>query len=229
MHQQCLANLRRSGHLGDEPNGDGRARSPGTATRSRWRKAQKARFKLSTPRNHSRPCPQENEHAWWVDEIEVFLAYESGLRERLDLPVSAENMLFAGCAKVTAKDLSVAQKDVQKAMRDGKRVDAYLENSAVWQRHLRQQKARTWSWEEIKPEPLPQSSQPFEELVCKITLEPFAALRNPVLVERSGIWQAYESAALLKYWVEHGKDSLNQPLDFAGLRRPPLPMAEGRE
>jgi hypothetical protein len=154
----------------------------------------------------------------WVDEIEVFLAYESGLREALKLPVSAEHMLFARCAQVTQADLDKARDAADAAMREPDQVAAYLQTSAPWQHHLRQQEAKQWSWERMAPKPWPQGLQA-EGLQCAITLEDFASLAEPVLAPSGSTWRAYEAEALLTHWIEHGTDAFDQKLKLAELRR----------
>jgi hypothetical protein len=155
----------------------------------------------------------------WVDEIEVFLAYESGLREALKLPVAAQHMLFARCAQVTQADLDSACDAADAAMQDPNRVAAYLQTSAPWQHHLRRQQAKQWAWERMAPEPCPQGLKA-DELRCAITLDYFAQLTQPVLAPSGSTWHAYEAQALLTHWIEHGTDVYNQKLELGDLRRP---------
>jgi hypothetical protein len=156
----------------------------------------------------------------WVDEVEVFLAYESGLREALKLPVSAEHMLHASCAKVTQADLDRAQDAAEAAVKDPVKVAAYLDVSPTWQHYLRRQQAKQWAWERMVPEALPQGLQA-DEMQCPITLENFAQLAQPVLAPSGSTWRAYEAEALLTHWVEHGTDAYHHKLKLADLRRLP--------
>jgi hypothetical protein len=158
----------------------------------------------------------------WVDEIEVFLAYECGLRRALQLPVSAEHMLFASCAQVTPEDLAKAQRAAQTAVADPIRVATYLQASAPWQRHLREQAAGRWSYAGTQQVPLPTDVQ-LEQLYCPFTLEPLSQLVQPIMWQTANACVVYESQKLLKYWIEQGNEPTSrQPMQLAQLRRPQL-------
>jgi hypothetical protein len=160
-----------------------------------------------------------------VDEIEVYLAYESGLREALALPVSAENMLFASCADVSRANLETARLAAQAAMQDPERVAAYLQTSAVWQRQLRQQAAQQWSWDAVAPKSFDADFE-VQKMQCPIEQEYFAELKEPVLSPSSGSWILYEAQSLLVHWVECGTDVFNQKLELTDLRRPAARIQE---
>ena len=49
----------------------------------------------------------------FVDEIEVYLAYQVKLREKLDLPLDTPDMRFFGVSWVTQEDLNKAEEDVK--------------------------------------------------------------------------------------------------------------------
>ncbi|RYF46642.1 MAG: hypothetical protein EOO38_13730, partial [Cytophagaceae bacterium] len=158
----------------------------------------------------------------WVDEIEVFLAYESGLRETLQLPVSAENMLFARCAQVTPADLASAERAAVAAVQDSSRVKAYLQTSDPWQRHLRKDRAAEWKWAGLTPHPLPAHIEP-TDLKCPFTLDPLELLQQPVFWQSGQACVVYEAAELLVHWVEHGTEpTTRQHLDLADLEKPLL-------
>ncbi len=55
----------------------------------------------------------------FVDEVEVYLAYQVQLRERLQLPVDAPDMRFFDVSYVTQQDLDQAEHDVRAAERQG--------------------------------------------------------------------------------------------------------------
>jgi hypothetical protein len=151
------------------------------------------------------------------------LAYESGVRKVLKLPVSAEDMLFAHCAQVTPADLQAARQAAVSAMQDPEQVAAYLQASAPWQLHLRQQAAKQWSWGNLVPKSWPQGLNP-EKLQCGITLEDFADLTQPVLCPSGKTWRVYDAESLLTHWVAHGTDTFHQKLELVDLRRPPVPV-----
>ncbi|KAK1548475.1 hypothetical protein Q3G72_031900 [Acer saccharum] len=156
----------------------------------------------------------------WVDEIEVFLAYESGLRQALELPVSAEHMLFARCAQVTLEDLRIAYRAVIDAMHDPVRTAAYLRNSPLWQRRLRRQTAARWNWASLTVQAVPGHIQ-VQDLRCPITLEPLGALSSPVMWQSGNACLVYEAADFMQHWVEHGTEpTTRQSMELAQLQRP---------
>jgi hypothetical protein len=179
-------------------------------------------MRLDIVQDHAR---QKVNSLTWVDEIEVFLAYESGLREALKLPVSAEHMLHAICAKVTQADLDKARDAAEAAANDPDKVTAYLQDSPTWQHYLRRQEAKQWAWERMVPEPWPQGLQA-DELQCAITLENYALLAHPVLAPSGSTWRAYEAENLLTHWIEHGTDAFYQKLKLRDLRRPAMPIGD---
>jgi hypothetical protein len=139
----------------------------------------------------------------FVDEVEVFLAYEVGLRDALQLPVSAHGMLFATCAGVTQDDLDKACAAARDAAADRAQLAAYLASSAPWQRHLRQRAAAHWTWKKLVPK---RQLAPIalQTLRCPLTLEPYAALAEPIVWQQGQVCVVYEAADFIKHWVAHG-------------------------
>ncbi|RYF50637.1 MAG: hypothetical protein EOO38_05195 [Cytophagaceae bacterium] len=135
---------------------------------------------------------------------------------------SRQNMLFARCAQVTPADLAAARQAAVSAMQDPGQVAAYLQASALWQHHLRQQAEKQWSWESLAPKPWPNDLNP-DQLQCGITFGDFADLAQPVLCPSGTTWRIYEAKDLLTHWVAHGTDIFNQKLELDALRRPPVP------
>src|SRR3982751_6770669 len=72
----------------------------------------------------------------WIDEIEIYLAFQIGLAERLDLPVKTRHMTFRGCAHVTDAQLKQAGDAVEAAFTEEKLND-YLKNWNPWVEHQR--------------------------------------------------------------------------------------------
>ena len=48
----------------------------------------------------------------WVDQVEVQLAFQIGVRQQLKLPGLTQHMLFRGCAHVSEQDIANAVKQV---------------------------------------------------------------------------------------------------------------------
>ncbi|MBU3059374.1 NEL-type E3 ubiquitin ligase domain-containing protein [Pseudomonas indica] len=53
---------------------------------------------------------------WGVDEVEVHLAFQSGLQQRLGLTLGNQDMLYRGCSQVRDKDLRLAAQRIQAAL-----------------------------------------------------------------------------------------------------------------
>ncbi len=67
----------------------------------------------------------------WVDEIEVYLAFQIGLAERFNLPVKTRNMIFKECAQVTDDQLKTFGDEIEHACTDEK-LEAFLKNWNPW-------------------------------------------------------------------------------------------------
>lgn len=53
---------------------------------------------------HEKACEHKQKFPW-VDEVEVYLAFELGLSARFSLPVQTENMIFRRCAQISDKKI----------------------------------------------------------------------------------------------------------------------------
>ena len=72
----------------------------------------------------------------FVDEIEVYLAYPVMLKERLQLPIVIDTMLYFGCSSVTEQDLDFAAELVHASLSN---LDSYCEQlakSPQWEKAL---------------------------------------------------------------------------------------------
>ena len=70
-----------------------------------------------------------------MDEIEVRLAFQVGLRKRLDLPAVSESMTFASFANLQPGALEAAEARVQKGLGSRESID-FMVQWAPWQRAL---------------------------------------------------------------------------------------------
>ena len=52
----------------------------------------------------------------FVDEIEVYLAYPIKLKERLDLRIDVDNMLYFRCSGLTKEDLEIAAHNIEEML-----------------------------------------------------------------------------------------------------------------
>ena len=73
-----------------------------------------------------------------VDEIEVQLAFQIGVRKKIKLPGSTRHMLFRGCSLVTDQDIAKAVEQVNTHCSEGQ-LETYLAQWAPWQKFKRQQ------------------------------------------------------------------------------------------
>jgi Leucine-rich repeat (LRR) protein len=71
-----------------------------------------------------------------VDEIEVYLAYPTMLKERLQLPINIEDMLFLNSSGITSSDLDVAQDFVNMHLNDQQAVAEFLITQEIWLKAL---------------------------------------------------------------------------------------------
>jgi hypothetical protein len=75
-----------------------------------------------------------------VDEVEVYLAYQSGLKRRLDLPWVSEHMTYRLTARVDDAQLNDAYDQVIRQEAEDGLADGMLEQP-FWDRHLRERHA----------------------------------------------------------------------------------------
>ena len=143
----------------------------------------------------------------WVDEIEVILAFEIQLREKLSLPTQTQTMLYRGCAHVTNERIDAIGDQILTSC-EGK-LDDYLSTWGPWEKHLRREEAS--SYEALqKGESLDSA-----DYQCAITLE---ASEKPVYIR--GANEVFEFEALQRHYVETGTNPLtNKQLDWKNVRR----------
>jgi len=140
----------------------------------------------------------------WVDEIEVQLAFQIGLAERLNLPVSTKNMIFRGCAQITSEGIQAAGTAILEECDDAK-LNAYLATWAPWMKFQRN----------FVPayDTLPLTDRVLGNEECLITHE---ISENPVLYNG----QVYDYEAFVGWYRMTGKDPIDQsPIDLQKLMR----------
>ncbi len=72
----------------------------------------------------------------FFDEIEVYLGYPIKLKERLNLPIEIEGMLYFSCSALRAKDLDDAEKYVREVTSDEENRINFLINQEKWREAL---------------------------------------------------------------------------------------------
>jgi hypothetical protein len=72
----------------------------------------------------------------WVDEIEIYLAFQIGLAEKLNLPVKTRNMIFRRCAQITDEQINQAGVAVLTECTE-ERLNNFLKSWSPWIEHQR--------------------------------------------------------------------------------------------
>ena len=135
----------------------------------------------------------------WVDEIEVILAFEIQLRDKLSLPTQTQTMLFRGCAGVTDERIDIVGGQVLSQC-EGK-LDDYLTTWEPWKKHLRREEAV--SYEALKEG----ESMDGADCRCAITLE---AAKKPVYIQ--GTKAVFDFEALQRHYVEKGTNPITNQM-----------------
>ena len=68
----------------------------------------------------------------FVDEIEVYLGYPVMLKERLHLPINIDDMLYARCSNITARDLDAAARFIKEQLRSEEVLSDFLVKQDKW-------------------------------------------------------------------------------------------------
>ncbi len=140
----------------------------------------------------------------WVDEIEVELAFQIGVRQQLALPGSTQHIIFRRCANVSDQDIANAVNQVNTHCSDDN-LQAYLAQWDPWQKYLRRQEVPTF-------DQLPQKTVDRIE-DCAISAE-----KTPKMVALGNDHLDYD--ALVRAVVEYGKNPLtNSPMDWSNVFR----------
>ena len=148
-----------------------------------------------------------------VDEVEVYLAYETKLAQRLHLPVATRSMLYG--SPVTHEDLERAAQAAQAAAQNSAGVQAYLQAWPPWQKMVRRTQAEALRWDAL---PAVAATGAHRDTVCVFTQEPLEALRQPVTLVGTGF--VAELSGLMIWWQENGSHPVHKtPLELDLLRR----------
>ena len=139
-----------------------------------------------------------------VDEIEVYLAYQTGLRERLQLPVPSQNMLFGSCSGVTSTDIEAAYQEATAQANNPAAVEEYLRSWEPWQRPRRAAQANSSVYQDL-PDFTVRDAQ-INDAVCVFTQESWTQLEQPVYYYIHNTLYVYEYEPLMRWWIEHGTD-----------------------
>ena len=140
----------------------------------------------------------------WVDEIEVELAFQIGVRQQLKLPGLTQHMLFRGCAHVSEQDIANAVEQVNTHCCEAE-LEAWLAQWAPWQKFQRLQA-------------VPSFEQLASTTVARIDNCPICAEKTDKMVELGNTHLDYDS--LVRAYLENGNNPLtNSPMDWSGVAR----------
>ena len=140
-----------------------------------------------------------------VDEVEVFLAYETLLADQLDLPISTRHMLFERIAGLSETQLQFAAAEAHSIVQEPGVLDHFLGEWDPWQRHVRAQDAEGVQWSHLMST---YQSLEQEEGWCPFTLEPVASLRQPVRTLDNPAPMEFQP--FLEWWVANGVDPITK-------------------
>ncbi len=140
-----------------------------------------------------------------ADELAVYLALQTRLADRFDLPISTQNMIFRR-AKISDGDIAKIVDDIEKAYSD-KELDKFLKTWGPWIVHQRRRSVPTYV-------NLPEANYLLgKEDICLITQDPPKA---PVLYKGN----VYEFEAFARWFVQKGTDPMTrETIDIKQLRR----------
>jgi hypothetical protein len=148
----------------------------------------------------------------YVDEVEVYLAFQIELADRLKLPLSTRNMLYRRCASATPKQIQDAGDRIEKAYTE-EQLSVFLETWDPWIKH--QKKLET---QNLKYDSLPEDDKVVleKEATCPINRD---TPQQPVVC--NGV--IYDFNALIKWYQQNGTDpSTRVPIVLSELRRPKI-------
>ena len=142
----------------------------------------------------------------WVDEVEVQLAFQIGLTQRLRLPLSTQNMLFRGCAAVSDQQIFAVGQRVLTECTEG-RVNEFLASWDPWTRHIRRKAIP--AYENIQADPSPVNGPIQCEILSDDTLKPVRHNQN-----------IFDYDTLCRIYVESGKNPCtNVAISWDDIRR----------
>jgi len=149
-----------------------------------------------------------------VDDVCVFLRFEIDLREDLDLPITAQDMIFPNYVRVTEEEINSAREDALSVPAEV--FEAWLEDWPEWQREKRRQFADGLKWEDLDQEQL--SRQSLRLSLTNMFGEPLA---DPVRIlddKSRGKRPVWSFADLMKHWVPTGLDLHNNSRSVDEMR-----------
>ncbi|GBG34214.1 Leucine-rich repeat containing protein [Hondaea fermentalgiana] len=144
----------------------------------------------------------------FVDDVCVYLRFEIDLRERLDLPVSAEDMLFPNYVSIPDEAIEAAAEAALNVSEED--FEAWLQNWEEWQRQDRLEQSATLTLESLPRNSLKRISLSWQTLMGTRISDPVRLLPSRT------IWSLKE---LLRHWVDTGHDLHNVSRSYEDLTK----------
>ena len=144
----------------------------------------------------------------FVDEIEVYLAFQIALADRFNLPTKTRNMIFRRCADITDAQIQEFGNQIEAACTDEK-LNAYLETWSPWIKYKR--KSNIPSYGQL---PIDSETRVDDETICPISQD-----KPEKAVSYRGWIYDYE------YFIGHYQANGNDPktpserIDISELKR----------
>ena len=145
-----------------------------------------------------------------IDPVETQLACRLKLKDKLDLPISTQNMMYRGHARITDKEIDMIGEEIRAEERVSDGIQTFLASWAPWGRH--QRRCEVWRLPYDKLDTTGFLSKE-DASTCAITLE---VPENPVRYTHI----CYEYQALEQHYINTGKDPVtNLPMDWRNVLR----------
>ena len=181
-------------------------------------------LKLSVVHAHVAQIAAESDS---LEDVEIYLAAEIYLRDKIALPVSTSLMRHEGAAyrnldKTTFRArLDAVGEAAERVARDPAKLARFKKDWAPWQRLLRREAVAETSLQ-YKNLPKRRSTTEYRENICSLTQKSFVEVIEPVTAytAEGENTDVFEYEFLKTWWVERGTHPiLRTPLDFKSVYR----------
>jgi hypothetical protein len=145
--------------------------------------------------------------------LEVILAFQTELNEKLNLPTTNSQMMHGGLVRLSPREIEHARTQAESAVTPAA-ISAYLAAWEPWQKMERQEKADKCHYASLPYQRL----SGMHEMTDTIMGTPFKDMENPVMIK--GTKAIYELDDIKHAWLENGKNPVtNLPFELTDLRR----------
>ncbi len=144
----------------------------------------------------------------FVDEIEVYLAFQIALADRFNLPVKTRNMIFRGCAEITDAQIEQIGDQIEAEFSDEK-LETYLLSWSPWQKFIRESKIPAYESLPFDPE-----LKLDGEEICPISQD---KPENPVFY----LGQVYDYEGFIEHYKTNGTNPMkpSDKIEISLLKR----------